>query len=205
METVHGAFVTLLAVDEHPTLQLSPCVGTASNPLIPTPATPVSTPAANTVSPEQSGYASTPGAAPIAASLQTPGVTLYDHDNDARLVDITEEAWGVVTGLPLSDPDIVVPGSTPTLCPALVSGYLIKRAGARDEDGLLSLAVDIVHASKPTPVLMKDVLVMYRSLGTLARSRGVIDPVEGVLPWHLAIAKKSYASVQALMPWTGDE
>lgn len=110
----------------------------------------------------------------------------------------------MVTGPPSIDPDVIVPGSTPTLCPALLSGYLIKRAGARDEDGLLSLAVDIVHASKPSPALMKDVLVIYRSLGTLARSRGVIHSVRGVLPWHLAIAKKSYASVEALMPWTGD-
>ena len=202
METVHGAFVTIITVDEVATLQFMPHPESDLNPAVATFATPVSTPAANTVSPEQSGYASTPGAAPVVANLQTPSAPSFDPDNDARLVDITEEIWGVVTGIPSCNTSTFISGLTTTFCAALVGGYLVKRAGSRDQDGLLSLAVDIVHAQKANHGLMKDVLIMYRNLGTLARSRENVESVGGLLPCHLAIAKRGFAAVQALMPWT---
>ena len=199
METVHGAFVTIITVDEVATLQFTPH---QESDFHPSAATPVSTPAANTVSPDQSGYASTPGAAPVATNLQIPAAASIDHDNEARLVDITEETWGVVTGVPSCTAGAIISDFTTTICAALVSGYLIKRAGPRDQDGLLSMAVDIVHAQKANHGLMKDVLIMYRNLGTLARSRENTDSVRGLLPCHLAIAKRAFTAVQALMPWT---
>ena len=204
METVHGAFVTIITVDEVATLHFMSHVESDFNPSMATFATPVSTPAANTVSPEQSGYTSTPGAAPVATSLQTPAAASFDHENDARLVDITEETWGVVTSIPSGNANMTVSEFTTTVSPALVSGYLVKRAGPRDQDGLLSMTIDVLHAQKANYGLMKDVLIMYRNLGTLARSRGNTDSVRGLLPCHLAIAKRAFSAVQALMPWTDD-
>lgn len=204
METVHGAFVTIVTIDEVPTLRFMPHQESDFHPSVATFATPVSTPAANTVSPEHSGYASTPGAAPVSTSLQTPTAASFDQDNDARLVDITEETWGLITGVPSCNSSTIILGSTTTFCAALVSGYLVKRAGPRDQDGLLSLAVDIVHSQKANHGLMKDLLIMYRNLGTLARSRGNVDSVRGLLPCHIAIAKRAFSAVQPLMRWTED-
>lgn len=75
---------------------------------------------------------------------------------------------------------------------SVASGYLVKRAGPRDEDGLIPLGVNLVHGQKPYKAVLKEVLGMYRNLGTLARVRGVVDPVKSVLPLHVAAARKAW-------------
>ena len=161
-------------------------------------ATPALTPAANTVSPEHSGYPSTPGAGPATGNLPTPTATSFDQDHDARLVDVSEETWGVMM------PDAFLdaawgPCEDPAAPdPPRISGHLIKRAGVRDEDGLVNIRVDILHAPNASHALLKEVLEMYGNLGSIARMRGIIDPVKSILPWHIAVAKKSYTALQAM-------
>lgn len=161
--------------------------------------TPVSTPYTSILSPDQSGIVSTPGGGAAQANAPTPTSSTLDHNAEARLIDITDETWGVTMAGGLDDPNI------PTeFCQALVSGHLIKRAGARDEDGLLVLGVSIIHAQKPDKVLLKEVLSMYRGLGMLARVRGIVDPVSNMLPWHVAAARKAHKAVSSTMRWTGE-
>ena len=84
-------------------------------------------------------------------------------------------------------------------CASLASGYLVKRAGPRDENGLIPLGVNLLHGQKPYRGLLKEVLGMYRNLGTLARVRGVVDPMRSVLPLHVAAAKKAWKAVSETM------
>lgn len=87
----------------------------------------------------------------------------------------------------------------------MASGYLLKRAGTRDEDGLIAVEVDIVHGDlKGKETVLKEVLSMYRGLAALARLRNVVDRVTGVLPWHVAAARRAGDGVNSLMSWNGD-
>lgn len=81
----------------------------------------------------------------------------------------------------------------------MASGFLVKRAGPRDEDGLIPLGVNLVYGQQPHKALLKDVLGMYRNLGVLARVRGVVDPVKSVLPLHVAAARKAWKAVSETM------
>ena len=193
--------ITLLTVESNPLLHFPKSenfdknLTTSSNPCT----TPVSTPLNSTFSPDQSGFVSTPGPPSAQVNAPTPTSSVTDHTVEAKLIDITDETWGVTVSRGL-------PGSNVTteFCHALISGYLIKRAGARDEDGLIAFGVNIVHAEKPDKALLKDVFGMYRGLGTLARVRGVVDPVSSVLPWHVTAARKAHAIVSSTMRWAGE-
>ena len=121
-------------------------------------------------------------------------MALNEHDSEARLIDVTDETWGVVMDGTLDDMGTRSDRST-----AVISGYLVKRAGPRDEDGLIPLGVNLVHAQKPHKAVLKEVLGMYRNLGTLARVRGVVDPVKSVLPLHVAAAKRAWKVLSETM------
>ena len=153
------------------------------------------------MSPEQSGYASTPGAAPIVGNVPAPATASFDYGRDARLVNITEETWGFEDA---SCSSYKANHDLSELCPALSEGYLMKRAGVRDEDGLVNLHVRILHSTKSSNGLLKEILEMYGRLGTLARIRKIVDPVRSILPWHLAVAKKSYIALKVMKTWEGD-
>lgn len=86
----------------------------------------------------------------------------------------------------------------------LCSGYLLKRLGARDEDGLLTCGVNLIYAQRPFEAVLKEVLEMYGRLATLARIRGIVDPVKSILPWHVAAAVKAHTALGATMRWTED-
>ena len=156
----------------------------------------MSTPLPSTFSPDQSGIVSTPGGGTAQANAPTPTSGAFDHSAEAKLVDIIDETWGLVMAGCLDDTRSLLDS-----CPALISGYLIKRAGARDEDGLIAFGVNIIHAQKPDKLLLKEVLRMYRGLGLLARLRGIVDPISSVLPWHIAAARKAHATVSSTMQW----
>ena len=111
-------------------------------------------------------------------------------------MDVTDETWGVI--LNRSADDVCLPSD---LCKAIVSGFLIKRAGVRDEDGLIRLGVGIVCAHGPIKPLLKAVLGMYRNLALLAKVRGTIDKVTGIMPLHLAAARRARRAVEASMRW----
>lgn len=126
----------------------------------------------------------------------TPASGIVEADHDVKLIDVTDESWGVLLPHPL--PHNPLP---PSCCRSAASGYLVKRAGTRDEDGLLPLAVDIVHTEKFQDGLLKELLGMYRDLAALARLRGTVHGLHGVMPWHIATAKKSNVGVNEMMSW----
>lgn len=156
-------------------------------------ATPNDTPQANAPSPEISGLGSTPGGA-AQASTPPPSTAFGDHHGEARLIDIADETWGVVMKANVDDLC-----NAPDDCPALAGGYLVKRAGPRDEDGLVRMGVNVIYGQTPHRPLLKAVLGWYRNLGLLARVRGLADPVKSVVPYHVAATNKAHAAVTATM------
>lgn len=157
-------------------------------------ATPGATPQTNAPSPDISGLGSTP--AGNAAQVGTPpaNAAFGDHDSDARLIDVADQTWGVVMDGTLDDLNTLSEKSK-----SMASGYLVKRAGPRDEDGLIPLGVNLVHGQKPYKAVLKEVLGMYRNLGTLARVRGDVDPVRSVLPLHVAATRKAWKALSETM------
>ena len=127
-------------------------------------------------------------------STPPPNPAFGDHDAEARLFDVTDESWGVVATRGIRDP--CAPSE---YCPALASGYLLKRAGPRDEDGVVRVGVNIIHGQKPYRPLLKAVLGMYRNLGLLARLRRIADPVRGLEPLHIARVRKAHHIVNGTM------
>ena len=162
-------------------------------------ATPGATPQTNTPSPDISGLGSTPAANAAQVGTPPPNAAFGDHDSDAKLVDITDETWGV-----LMDGSLEIPHTLSDGCTSMASGYLVKRAGPRDENGLIAMGVNLVHGQKPYRGVLKEVLGMYRNLGTLARVRGIVDPVKSVLPLHVAAARKAWRAVSETMGYGYD-
>lgn len=170
---------------------------------LPSTTTPVSTPRPSAPSPDPSGSAPTPptvtSSAPNAPTprdeqqqqpypqqlVQQPSV---DSDTDTILIDKSDESWALILSHRLNNSP-----SLTTYSPALASGYLIRRSGTSDTDGLASMSVNIIHSHvrRLADVLLKDILRMYRDLATLARARGIAH-VQGnySLPWHIATAVK---------------
>ena len=129
-----------------------------------------------------------------------------ENDPSARLVDIVSQTWAVISPDPIPDP--CKPRGQ--CSPILASGYLLKRAGTEDRDGLISLGINLVTIVTPKGELgdyqaqsktLKEVLQIYSDLATLARLRGLEDWQTGVLPWHLAAARKARKAVTRCMRW----
>lgn len=161
--------------------------------------TPTSTPYITSFSPEVLAHVSTPGWDTAQASTPGPNMGLGDPDEAARLIDITNETWGLCTHHNFDFP------TTPSvLCTVQASGYLVKRAGPRDEDGLLPVGIDIMYPRKLPGSLLEEVLSMYRNLALLARVRRLVDPMKGVLPWHVAAARKAHEILTTTMRYDGD-
>ncbi|KAK8045354.1 hypothetical protein PG993_005378 [Apiospora rasikravindrae] len=198
-ETRCSVSLTLATVDTNPSLQLIP--PTVKMPTSGSAAfytTPVSTPQASIVSPEQSGNGpptpSIRGTDGGPTSAPTPGGgTADDSESDATLVDVTDHMWGAVLAHRLSNSM-----SLTDLNPAIVSGYLVKRGGPRPEDPPAVMEVNIVHSEGCNPrayeTAMRELLTYYRGLGTLARARGMVDKEVDCRPWHIAAAEKGFRS-----------
>ena len=194
--------LSLIAVDVSPSLCFSSAQLIDSHPNSAAIAsglytTPGSTPQASMLSPDQYGTVTPPGGIGQ-VNAPTPTSTAFDQDTDARLVDVTSETWGVSMAQALKHTN----GQT-SVYPALASGFIVKRAGPRDEDRLIAMGVDVVYAQRPYEGLLKDLLGMYGSLGTLARARGLVDPVRGVLPWHVAAARIPNKGLCGMMLYNG--
>lgn len=196
--------VTILTIDTDPPLDFPLQEHTNKHPDSSTGllATPGNTPQSNAASPDISSFGTTPGGA---AQVSTPpsSTALADHDAEARLVDVTNETWGVIISStlqnsPLSDPTIS------NICPALACTYLIKRAAPRDEDGVIRIAVDLIHGQAGHRAVLKEVSAMYSGLALLARVRAMRDGeaakhVESILPCHLIAARRGHIAVSATM------
>ncbi|KAF1925922.1 uncharacterized protein M421DRAFT_423210 [Didymella exigua CBS 183.55] len=137
--TVLNLFITLLTVDTNPNYKFTPPSAAAGSQSIPN--TPAATPG---VSPDAT-LGLTPAATPSSAEPPDP-----TQDPDARLVDVTDETWGVILAHRLHNSN-----STTHFSPALISGLLVKRgpspaaAGASAPDfpreyGPVTVAVNIL-------------------------------------------------------------
>jgi mediator of RNA polymerase II transcription subunit 13 len=150
--------------------------------------TPVSTPnpSISIASPEQAGNAPTPGAA---YNAPTPTDGSLEPDPDVVLTDMCDESWAVILSHRLNNSHHVT-----ELRPALVSGYLLRRKGVADSDGVFAMTVNLVHTPRPSPsheILLREVLGMYRDLATLARARGIRSVQNNTIPWHIATALRA--------------
>ncbi|KAH6894256.1 mediator complex subunit 13 C-terminal-domain-containing protein [Thelonectria olida] len=188
----------LMTVDTNPSLQLIPPA--VKVPQVATSAfysTPVSTPQANILSPEQINTPATPmrDANALAA---TPGAdNAADPDSDSFLIDATDQTWGAIAGHRLSNSTTLLEAR-----PALVSGYLIKRTGNKLEDPPVVMEVNLVH-TEATPrayePLLREMLSYFRGLGTLARARGIVSRETDVRPWHIAAVEKGVRALYLLL------
>ncbi|KGO74718.1 Mediator complex, subunit Med13 [Penicillium italicum] len=183
--------LTILAVNTVPDLILEPPVPPISMSMlnILSSSTPVSTPnpSASIASPEQSGNAATPtSAGPAACSAPTPTEVSLETDSEAFLTDICDDSWLAILSHRLN--------SSPHLTefrPALSSGYLLRRKGATDGDGVFAITVNLIYSPRPPAShdnVLKDTLSMYRDLGCLARAKGICSVQNNTLPWHVATA-----------------
>jgi mediator of RNA polymerase II transcription subunit 13 len=164
--------------------------------------TPGATPQSNAASPDISGFGTTPGGPPQ-VSTPPPSTAFTEHDVEARLIDMSDETWGVLMNSP-SEVSSLSKSANSDSCPALASGYLIKRAGPRDEDGLTRVGIKLLHGQTGHRTVLKEVLGMYGGLALLARARAIGNAetrglAKGVLPYHVAAARKAHAAVSATM------
>ncbi|RAR12336.1 mediator subunit med13 [Stemphylium lycopersici] len=112
-----NVFVTLLtAIDSDPPYRFIPTVPAPSTTTGAGATTPGSTPQAS-VSPSDPGPGLTPAATPSADTAIDPAA-----DPEARLIDITDDTWGVILAHRLHNSH-----STTQFSPALISGLLVKR------------------------------------------------------------------------------
>lgn len=158
--------------------------------------TPASTPQASMTSPDQMVPATpTPGGSSI-MNAPTPPDPGFDPngENDLTLLDPSEESWGIILPFGVNQTN-----SLTELRPALTTGMLMKRKGARIEDGYVMIEISILSLATKTPEsssemspddALEDVLKQYRDLVTLGVTRGCVDPFSECLPWHIATATR---------------
>ncbi|CAK7209154.1 hypothetical protein SEUCBS140593_000397 [Sporothrix eucalyptigena] len=130
--------------------------------------------------------------AKLAAAGADPN-TVADIEGTVVLVDVTDNTWIAVAAHRLNTASTWV-----DLRPALVSGYLIKRGGIGRDDAPVVLEVNVVHVDakhRANDALVRDILTSYRSLGTLARVRGILDNERDARPWHIAAAERAARSL----------
>lgn len=150
--------------------------------------TPASTPnpSVSVASPEQPGNAPTPSAA---YNPSTPTDLSLEPDSDVVLTDIAEESWAVTLSHRLNSSPHVT-----EFRPALASGFLLRRRGLTDSDGVFTMTANLIHSPRPAAsheALLKDILGMYRDLSSLARARGMRSVQSNTLPWHIATALRA--------------
>ncbi|KAK3995785.1 mediator of RNA polymerase II transcription subunit 13 [Cladorrhinum sp. PSN332] len=190
--------LALMTVDTNPSLQLipPPIKMNPSAPMFYT--TPVSTPQPSMVSPDPSGNGnpSTPGPNTPGGGDGGPSQS-QDPGIDETLVDVTDTTWGVVVSHRLNNSL-----SLTDLNPALASGYLVKRSGPRPEDPLALMELNVIYSDNSRVIhdyLLKEMMIYFRGLGTLARVRGMIEKENDVRPWHVAAVEKAVKVLSVLM------
>lgn len=196
-ETKASVTMILMTVDTNPALQLIPPLVKLPHPPALFYTTPVSTPQANIVSPEQSGTPATPARDANAAAATPSAESGGESDYEAVLSDVTDQTWGAVVGHQLNNSSDVT-----DIHPALASGYLIKRTGTRVEDAPVLMEVNLAHTDaspRAYEPLLREMLSYFRGLGTLARARGVVQRETDVRPWHIAAAEKGVRALYLLM------
>ena len=156
--------------------------------------TPIATPQPMILSPEQVVPAATPASGNGPVNALTPTDNTIDMDPDSSLIDVTDETWGVILSHRIHNTTSLVERR-----PGLASGYLIKRAGRQDESGIVAMSVNLIHIDRPYIPQLREILAVYRGLGTLARLKGLADPVRSVIPWHVAAAVRAQELLSSVM------
>ncbi|KAJ5727240.1 Mediator complex subunit Med13 [Penicillium malachiteum] len=180
--------LTVMAVSTIPELVLEAASSQMTTNVLNFSSTPISTPnpSVSVASPEQSGNALTPSAA---YNAPTPTDPSLEPDSDVILTDIMDESWAVVLSHRLNSSPHVT-----EFRPALASGYLLRRKGTSDNDGVFTMTANLIHSQRPAAAheaVLKDILGMYRDLSSLARARGMRSVQENTLPWHIATALRA--------------
>jgi mediator of RNA polymerase II transcription subunit 13 len=156
-----NVFVTLLtAVDADPPYKFTPTMPTTSTTASGSANTPGSTPQAG-VSPSDPG----PGLTPAATPSADPSATDPAADPEARLIDVTDETWGVILAHRLHNSH-----STTQFSPALISGLLVKRGET------LQTSNSIPHPipdPEPGPIV---VAVNFLWIGAVGSTRAASSP-----------------------------
>lgn len=204
-ETRAFVTLTLLSTKPRPSLQLLPPPAVLSPTILPTPSgmltTPVSTPQALAILSPDHSTTNTPTHNFIPNAPTPDANPLEPPPSDATLIDITDQTWGSILSHRLNNSNSLLDNH-----PALLSGYLIKRSGTRPEDTPILLEISIVGVSseghrnaRAYEHLLREVMGMYRALGTLARVRGVVDSLRDARPWHIAAVEKAVRALYTLM------
>lgn len=187
----------LMTVDTKPSLQLIPPAIKLPPQSITSYTTPVSTPQPNIVSPEAMATPATPARDASTLAATPGGDSTADLETESVLADVTDQTWGAISSHRLSNSI-----STLETHPAFISGYLVKRTGSKAEDSPAIMEVNLVHTeagSRAYEPLLREMLSYFRSLGTLARARGVVEAETDVRPWHVAAAEKAARALYLLM------
>lgn len=155
-------FITLLTVDPRPLYKFTPAAA------IPTaapsnPNTPAATPGAG-VSPDPT-IGLTPAATPSAADPPLDPT----QDPDSRLVDATDDTWGVILAHRLHNSN-----ATSVFSPALISGLLIKRGPAGGPE-------ETTHAadSAPGPLAVGVNILWIGAVGSTRAATSPFPPTPG--------------------------
>jgi mediator of RNA polymerase II transcription subunit 13, fungi type len=148
------------------------------------------TPYPSIPSPDQYGNAATPasgGNGPASASTPTE-LPSHEPESDSILIDACDESWAIILSHRFNNSLHIT-----DYRPALASGYLLRRKGISDNDGILAMSVNLTHTQRlPSAyeTTLKEVLGMYRDLAALARAKGTFFVQRNTLPWHIATAVK---------------
>ncbi|POS86307.1 hypothetical protein EPUL_001852 [Erysiphe pulchra] len=152
-------------------------------------------------SPTSTSSSTAAAAQPLSSEHNPNVVDIHNEPNiNARIIDSTDETWGAILSHRLNNSNSLVENNL-----ALISGYLIKRGGKNIDDSPSILEVNIIHGEifgNPRTFhesLLKEILGHYRGLGTLARVRGIVDPIHDIRPWHIAAVEKAAYALWTLM------
>ncbi|GAB1215334.1 hypothetical protein ATERTT37_004520 [Aspergillus terreus] len=120
-----------------------------------------------------------------------------EAESESLLTDVTDETWAVTLSHRLN--------SSPHLMdyrPALASGYLLRRKGATDGDGVYTLTLNLIYTQRHSSsyeTVLREILQMYRDLATLARARGTRTVQRSAMPWHIATAVRAQEALSYVM------
>ena len=154
-------FITLLTVDTQPSYKFTPsgpATGSQSNPN-----TPAATPAG--ISPDP-----TVGLTPAATPSAVDPTADPTQDPDARLVDVTDETWGVILAHRLHNSN-----STNQFSPALISGLLVKRGPSGSTGGSPLEPID----SETGPVTISVNILWIGAVGSTRAATSPFPPTPG--------------------------
>ncbi|KAF2995351.1 mediator of RNA polymerase II transcription subunit 13 [Curvularia kusanoi] len=164
-------FVTLITVDARPPYKFNP--GATSVTAQSNPNTPAATPGAG-VSPDPT-IGLTPAATPSAVDPPVDPT----QDPDARLVDVTDETWGVILAHRLNNSN-----STSQFSPAMISGLIVKRGPGSTAGGSLQETTD----AEQGPIAIAVNILWIGAVGSTRPATTPFPPTPGGSepPAHLA-------------------